>query len=118
MFTTSLRHCNSRPCPQPEVIQQHLRENTGFDGYVKAQNKVCYTCYKCHLLILQQNKMISRDSDLQKLITTCKQQIPPAEIIRSSAMANTVVLVGSELVKGVLFFYRPCMTHSVNFPDH
>ena len=50
--------------------------------------------------------MISRDSDLQKLITTCRQQIPPAESIRSwgdvitSAMANTVVLVGSELVKG------------------
>ena len=95
----SLRHCTSRPCPQPEVIQQHLRENTGFDRHVKAQDKVCYTCYKRHLLILQQNKMTSRDSDLQKLITTCKQQIPPTESIRSwddmitSAMANTVVLV-------------------------
>ena len=73
---------------------------------MKAQDEVCYTCYKCYLLILQQNKMINRDSDLQKLITTCRQQIPPAESIRSwddvitSTMANTVVLVGSELVKG------------------
>ena len=100
----SLRHCNSRPCPQPEVIQQHLRENTGFEGHVKAQDKVCYTCYKCNFLNLQQNKMISRDSDLQKLITTCRQLIPLAESIWSqddmiiSAVANTVVLVGSELV--------------------
>ena len=82
---------------------------------MKAQDKVCYTCYKCHLLILQQNKMISRDSDLQKLITTCRKQIPPAESIRddviTSAMANTVVLVGSKL-KVVLFFYLPCMTNS------
>ena len=65
----------------------------------------------------------SRDSDLQKLITTCRQQIPPAESIRSwddmitSAMANTVVLVGSELVKGSVFFYLQCMTHSVNLPE-
>ena len=62
--------------------------------------------------------MISRDSNLQKLITTCRQQIPPAESIRSwddvitSAMANTV-----ELVKGSVFFYLRCMTHSVNLPE-
>ena len=37
----SLRHCNSMPCPQPEVIQQHLRENTDFEGHVEAQDKVC-----------------------------------------------------------------------------
>ena len=47
----SLRHCNSRPCSQPEVTQHHLRENTGFEGHVKARDKVCYTCYKGHLLI-------------------------------------------------------------------
>ena len=73
---------------------------------MKTQDKVCYNYYKCHLLILLQNKIISRDNNLQKLITTCRQQIPPAESIRSwddvitSAMANTVVPVGSELVKG------------------
>ena len=71
---------------------------------MKTQDKVCYIYYTCHLLILQQNKMISRDSDLEKFITTFRQQIHPAESIRScddmltSAMANTVVLVGSKLV--------------------
>ena len=45
----SLRHCNSRPCPKPEIIELHLRENTGFEGHLKAQDKVCYTCYKSHI---------------------------------------------------------------------
>ena len=40
-YNISLRHCNSMPCPQPEVIQQHLRENTDFEGHVEAQDKVC-----------------------------------------------------------------------------
>ena len=50
--------------------------------------------------------MINRDSDLQQLISTCIQQIPPADTIKSredvisSAMANTIVLVGNELMKG------------------
>ena len=102
----SLWHCNSRPCPKPEIIELHLRENTGFEGHLKAQDKVCYICYKSHLVILQPNQMISRDSDLQQLISTCIQQIPPADTIKSredmisSAMANTIVLVGNELMKG------------------
>ena len=102
----SLRHCNIRPCPKPEVIEEHLRENTGFEGHVKAQDKVCFTCYKSHLIILQQSRTISRDTDLQQLLTSCRQKILPADSVRSqddvisSAMANTVVLVGSELVKG------------------
>ena len=38
----SLRHTTSRPCPQADIIQSHLREVIGFEGSIGAGDKVCY----------------------------------------------------------------------------
>ena len=47
---------------------KHLKESTGFEG------EMYIMCYKSHLLVLKENKPISRDSDLDKLISTCTEQ--------------------------------------------
>ena len=60
----SLRHTTSRPCPQTDIIQSHLREVIGFEGSIGAGDKVCYSCYKSHLVILKSSKNISRDCEL------------------------------------------------------
>ena len=102
---SQLKQTNHRPCPKPEIIQQHLQEMTGFEGEIQSQDRVCLTCYKSHLEILKENKAISTDSDLKQLIDTYCQQIHCVEKIRTPqdviniAMAKTVVTVGNVLLE-------------------
>lgn len=49
----SLQHTSIRPCPNAIVIENHLREKTGFKGHISDADKVCINCYKFHLTILQ-----------------------------------------------------------------
>ena len=39
----------SHACPQPDIIQKYLRENTEFSGEICNDDRVCYACYKSHL---------------------------------------------------------------------
>ena len=102
----SLRSATPSPryCPKPELIEKHLKDNTGFEGNIGAQDKVCFTCYKAHLAILQENKSISTDSELRQLVRTFSQQIPTTDVIVSvedvlnAAIIKTTVLVGEELL--------------------
>ena len=72
----SLKHSNPKPCPQPELVENHLKENMGFEGTIGCNDKVCNVCYRSHLVILQNQNRASRDSDLQQIITTVAGQIP------------------------------------------
>ena len=42
----------SRKCPEPELIQLFLQQNTEFSGVINADSRVCYACYKAHLIII------------------------------------------------------------------
>ena len=100
-----LKGHNPRSCPKPELIEQHLKENTGFQGCINPGDKVCYTCYKSHTITLQQSKTISTDRDLKALIATCIEDIPSSdnihtlEDIANTAIAKTVISVGESLLK-------------------
>ena len=67
---TSIRHSNTKLCPQPAIIELYLKENTGFEGSICETDKVCYACYRSQLFILQKSKSISMDSDLEQIIST------------------------------------------------
>ena len=106
---TSLRkQTNSKTCPQPAIIEQHLREKAGFEGKIKEGDKVCYTCYRSHLIVLQRRNETSMDSDLLETITTLSHQIhePSHDTIQSTsdlidtAMTRVVIAVGKELLNG------------------
>ena len=60
----SLRKQTQKNCPQPAIIEQHLKENVGFEGKLKEGDNICYTCYRSHLIIFQTRKEASMDSDL------------------------------------------------------
>ena len=100
---TSLKHSSPKVCPQPEVIEKHLRDNTDYDGHINNHDKVCYACYRAHLVILKRGDDIaSSDSHLQQLIMTLSQQISSnvssvKEAIDAS-MKRVVVDVGRELM--------------------
>ena len=106
---TSLRkQINSKICPQPAIIEQHLRENADFEGKIKEGDRVCYTCYRSHLIILQRRNETSLDSDLLNMISTLSHQIsePSNDTIQSisdlidAAMTRMVITVGRELLNG------------------
>ena len=56
----SLKHVKPRQCPNAELIVEHLRDSAGFEGNLTSGDKVCYSCYKSHLVILQEGKNIAR----------------------------------------------------------
>ena len=105
MCVISLRHTQSRSCPQPDVIEQHLRETIGFEGHIATADKVCYSCYKSHLVILQESRNTSRDSDLEGIISTLKQASANADSICSTtellnaALNRVTIEVGKALLE-------------------
>ena len=103
---TRLRGNNHRPCPKPDVIQEHLRERTGFEGEIHSQDRVCITCYKSHLVVLKADpQCVSRDNDLKQLVSTYTKQMPAIQRgatssgVIKAAMARTVVHVGNILLQ-------------------
>ena len=64
---TPLRYISRRLCPNLDLIQAHLRNSTGFEGTITASNKICFSCYKSHLVTLQKG---TRTSKTQKQART------------------------------------------------
>ena len=84
-----LRMGNDRPCPQPHVIQKYLSEHTDFTGEIVNSDRVCLTCYKCHLVLLKDNQPMSTDSDLQSLVVSISTQG------KSAHMAHDIIRIAT-----------------------
>ena len=79
-----------RPCPQPHTIQKYLYEHTDFTGNIVPSDRVCLTCYKSHLVLLKENKPVSRDSDLQSLVDCISRQS------KSTGMAHDIIRAATD----------------------
>ena len=79
----SLRHCKHKVCPNPKIVERFLTENTEYDGQINDHDKVCYTCYRAHLEIIKLDSEISRDEDLQDLITELEDMSKATGIVNS-----------------------------------
>ena len=101
----SLKQVNSRPCQNAELIGEHLRDRAGFEGTLTSGDKVCYSCYKSHLVILQEGKKFSKDSDLQSILHDFRHKISTVDQpsilqqVCDLAMDKTVVHVVEELLQ-------------------
>lgn len=126
----SLRHKTTRACPQPHKVERILREMVGFEGHLSEGQKVCYSCYKSHLLSIEQSVTISTDSELQTLINSVKQSIQidkevlSAEDVLSEALKLTIVKVGENLLNRQLMllpaihdFFNQCTSDIVDASD-
>ena len=97
---TSIRHSNTKLCPQPAIIELYLKKNTGFEGSICETDKVCYACYRSQLFILQKSKsIISMDSDLEQIISSPTSVKSVDELIEA-ATNRVVVTVGRKLLNG------------------
>ena len=101
---SSLKHVTQRQCPNPLIIQSHLIETAGFEGSITCNDKVCYNCYKSHLVILNANKQVSRDSDLLLEISTLKHnakainELGNLQHVLDAAVNQTTIMVAEELL--------------------
>ena len=91
--------------PNAKVIREHLQDGAGFEGTLEAGDKVCYSCYKSHLIILQQEKAVSKDSDLLITPDEFRHKIHTADEpstlqqVHELAMDKLVVHVGEQLLQ-------------------
>ena len=75
---------NARPCPDVASIATYLAEKTGYEGTLRQNDKVCFSCYKFHLHILKCNVNESTDTDLQVLIQGIKHTMLKPVLVRAS----------------------------------
>ena len=97
---TSLKNSNPKTCPSPKLVEDHLKTSTGFEGNIRDNDRVCYSCYRSHLVIIQKIRSVSNDSDLEELIDELQ---PPATISSleeaiDAAMIRTTKIVATNLL--------------------
>ena len=74
----SLRRSPRKTCPDPELVLRQLRENTGYESTLTADDAICYRCYRSHLHIVKQQRTVSTLLDLQELASDLAQSMPTA----------------------------------------
>ena len=97
----------SRKCPEPALVQSFLKENTEFMDEIKPDDRVCYACYKSHLVIIKhvQSTSLSTDTELHELMAKLKNEL--VDIVDISTLDHALsyaahfsaILVGEALLK-------------------
>ena len=94
--SSTIKGFNYRTCPEPELLQEHLLQNTDFLGTLAANTKVCMACYRYSLIVLaivKENPKIN-DDDLQSLVGDIQKSVPVQPLLN--------ITVHSELVEVAL----------------
>jgi hypothetical protein len=98
---------NTRTCPSPHIVEKILQETTDFQGQIRSNDKVCYSCYKSHLVSLEghTSAAVSVDSNLQELLsnlsaTLSTKKITSIDDLVDHAMIRTTIDVGNKLLDG------------------
>ena len=106
----SLKNVRPRNCPDIDNTRRLLREYTEYDVQIAATDRICPSCYKLFLRMLNMAKVStsgdsSKDS-LDTCINTYGQQLPAIKEIQSDddvakfAIIKTIVYVGHKLQQG------------------
>ena len=99
--STVIKKNNIRHCPNPVIIEEHYRTHTDFTCSITTDDPICITCYKSHLMILQ-DKSVSRDEDLRELLGNlegrAQQQHSDTDVIEA-AKIQLAITVGHALLQ-------------------
>ena len=97
----AIKKNNIRHCPNPVIIEEHYRTHTDFTCSITTDDPICITCYKSHLMILQ-DKSVSRDEDLRELLDNlegrAQQQHSDTDVIEA-AKIQLAITVGHALLQ-------------------
>ena len=71
----------TRKCPNLSLIQHFLSDNQDFVGTIDEEDRICYTCYKSHLVTIKHvtNSVESKDSDLEALVFQIRSTLPEVQ---------------------------------------
>ena len=103
-----LDHTKGQKCPDPELIQQILQQSTGFVGEICMEDRICYACYKAHLVLIKQHTSsttISTDQDLTSKIENLKSELQNEKEIHtpdhalSYSVCKSAILVGEKILE-------------------
>ncbi len=104
MCNISVRNIHVRSCPNSDLINKILLQQTGFEGNLSNSSKVCFSCYKCQLELLKETQLSSTDSDLSHLIATLNSKQVPLKCastdVIDTAMHYTSIFVAEILLQG------------------
>ena len=98
----SLKNTMAKRCPNPGVIEHHLHDHSEFDGHIDENDRICYTCYRAHLAILQHYETVSLDTDLENVLDMLSKQTTTITNVQEAidhSMREVVVFVGRQLLK-------------------
>ena len=76
--------------PEVQLLQHFLNKNTEFTDTLHTNDRVCYACYKSHLVVVKhiKNFVRSNDEDLKDLISEIKQNMPRLSEIKNLGDCN------------------------------
>ena len=107
----------TRKCPVPAVVQSFLANNTEFTEEIKSDDRVCYACYKLHLVIIKhvQNSSQSTDAQLQELIhfDSLKTNLPDILHINTFDDALSYTAQFSVISVGEALNYNKMLSYSL-----
>ena len=86
----------SGSCPDSNLINKYLLEQTEFEGNLSKFSEVCF----CQLQILKETSLSSKDPDLSQLITSLKGKQSAVKNATDAAMLHTSVFVAELLLQG------------------
>ena len=103
----TLDHTKSQKCLEPIFIQRFLLQNTDFAGEINVEDRICFACYKAHLVIIKHtsNTANSTDQDLSSLIDKLKTELEDEGEISTQdqavlhAVHRSAILVGETLLE-------------------
>ena len=118
---TLLKSTNTRSCLNPSIIQRYLRETTNFEGSITEGDKVCYPCYKSHIVLLKQTIPASTNDKLESIICVTNQKISQTQVHTSDdamhgAMLSTTAFVAEKGLNYqvlLLPYFHDFRTHQV-----
>ena len=93
------------------MISEYLHDNTDFDGHIEDSSKVCYVCYKAHLVILKRGANEgSKDGDLQQVITALSvhSSIEDTSIQGAIDISMNRVAIEELLIGNAMLLPRTC----------
>ena len=92
-----------RHCPNPQIINEHLKNHTDFDGDLDSTAIICRTCFICHQIILKSREKDSLDSELLILVDKLKQDmmgitISGLDSIVEYSLLSSAIALGDNLL--------------------
>ncbi len=92
MCNISVRNIHVRSCPNSDLINKILLQQTGFEGNLSNSSKVCFSCYNCQLELLKETQLSSTDSDLSHLIATLNSKQVPLKCASTDVIDTAIAL--------------------------